>query len=163
MFSKSQKPQISLSQKAEERLAKPKVPSIISVNLRISGNLKSDGHVQVDGVVDGDIESNRLTIGASASVNGCVAGEVIKVAGTVIGGITGYVVELERTARVTGDINHHSLSIEAGAFIQGLCRRIDPKKIKTPGSLETSNSIPVVAEGDATNDLGQKSDVRKEI
>ena len=162
MFSKSQKPQISLSQKAEKRLAKTKVPSIISVNVRISGNLKSDGDIQVDGVVDGDIESNRLTIGTSATVNGCMVGEVIKVAGTVIGGITGHVVELERTARITGDINYHSLAIEEGAFIQGLCRRIDPKKIETPGSLKTSNPIPVVAEGDGTTDLGQKSDAEKD-
>ena len=32
---------------------------------------------------------------------------------------------LEKTARVTGDILHKSLSIEQGAFLEGMCKRID--------------------------------------
>jgi cytoskeletal protein CcmA (bactofilin family) len=34
-------------------------------------------------------------------------------------------VVLEKTARVTGDILHKSLSIEQGAFLEGMCKRID--------------------------------------
>ena len=75
-----------------------------------------DGDIQIDGIVDGDVESNLLTIGDSATVNGSVEGEIIRVAGTVNGEITGRIVELTKSARITGDINHHSLAIEAGAL-----------------------------------------------
>ena len=150
MFLKSREPQKSLSQKAGKRPDKPKVPSIISADLRISGNLKTDGDVQVDGVVDGDVESNLLTIGDSATINGCVAGEVIRVAGSVNGEITGRVVELTRTARIIGDINHHSIAIEAGAFVQGLCRRIDSKQIEIQQTLEAPKPDLVVTEEDSS-------------
>ena len=102
----------------------------------------------MDGIVDGDIETNLLTIGASATINGSIVGEVIRIAGTVNGEITGRVVELTRTARITGDINHHSLAIEAGAFVQGLCRRIDPKQIEARAVFEPAKPSLVVATGD---------------
>ena len=128
--------------------------------MRISGNLKTDGDVQVDGIVDGDVESNQLTIGDSATLNGCVVGELIRVAGTVNGEITGRVVELTRTARINGDINHHSLAIEAGAFIQGLCRRIDPKQIEERPALEGSKPSLVVAETDEASEFNANSDTK---
>lgn len=128
---------------------KPRVPSIISADLRIRGNLKTDGDVQIDGIVDGDIETNLLTIGASATVNGTIVGEVIRVAGTVNGEITGRVVELTRTARITGDINHHSLAIEAGAFVQGLCRRLDSKQIEGRAVGGETPKPSLVLSGDA--------------
>ena len=96
-------------------------------------------------VVDGDVESVLLTIGDSAIVNGCVVAEIIRVAGTVNGEITGRVVELTRTARIAGDINHHSLAIEAGAFVQGLCRSIDPKQIESRPVLKAAKPNLVVA------------------
>ena len=145
MFSKARKPEAKLSSQTKKSPVKPKVPSIIGVGLHISGNVKSDGDVQIDGVVDGDVESVLLTIGGSAIVNGCVVAEIIRVAGTVNGEITGRVVELTRTARIAGDINHHSLAIEAGAFVQGLCRCIDPKQIESRRVLEATKPNLVVA------------------
>ena len=118
--------------------------------------------MQVDGIVDGDVESNLLTIGDSATVNGCVVGEIIRVAGTVNGEITGRVVELTRTARITGDINHHSLAIEAGAFVQGLCRRIDSKQIEARPALEGAKPNLVVAGKDDASETDAKSDPKDE-
>ena len=123
--------------------------------------MKTDGDVQIDGVVDGDVESDLLTIGDTAVVNGCVVGEIIRVAGTVNGEITGRVVELTRTARIIGDINHHSLAIEAGAFVQGVCRRIDPKQIDARPVLEAGKPNLVVAGTDATSDEDGSDDKKK--
>jgi len=125
--------------------------------------MKTDGDVQIDGIVDGDVESDLLTIGDSAVVNGCVVGEIIRVAGTVNGEITGRVVELTRTARVAGDINHHSLAIEAGAFVQGLCRRIDPKQIESRPVLEATKPNLVVAGAEGKMDETAKSDKKADI
>lgn len=100
-------------------------PSIISSNMRVSGNLLSEGDVQIDGIIDGDICSLHLTVGENAVVNGSIIGERVRISGTVNGEITARVVELSSTARVTGDVNHDSLSIEAGAYLQGLCKRVE--------------------------------------
>ena len=158
MFLKARKPKVKIRSQAEKALDKPKVPSIISAELHIFGDMKTDGDIQIDGIVDGDVESNLLTIGETAVVNGNVVGEVIRVAGTVNGEISGRVVELTRTARITGDINHQSLAIEAGAFVQGLCRRIDSKQIESRLVLEAKKPSLVAAGADIKTDEMSKSD-----
>jgi cytoskeletal protein CcmA (bactofilin family) len=116
--------------KALKKQEKPKVPSILSEDLRISGDLKTDGDIQLDGIVDGDISTHTLTVGPNATVNGAITGETIKIAGTVNGTITGKVVELTRSARVVGDILHQSLAIEAGAHIEGMCRHVAAEPVR---------------------------------
>lgn len=110
----------------------PQVPSIISAGLRITGNLVSDGDIQLDGRVDGDIKTRKLTVGEGAVVNGKIVGEEIAIAGSVNGEITGQTVRLTKTARVVGDIGHASLAIDAGAYIEGLCKRIDTQRDAAP-------------------------------
>ncbi|MEQ9491201.1 MAG: polymer-forming cytoskeletal protein [Alphaproteobacteria bacterium] len=124
MFSKADTPVEKLSPSS----SRTKVPSIVAENLHIVGNLQSDGDIQVEGIVDGDISTNKLTVGSGATVNGAIIGDEITISGTVNGQITARAIRLTRTAKVVGDINHDSLSIEAGAFVQGLCKRIDPGK-----------------------------------
>ena len=100
-------------------------PSIVSANLRVTGDLESEGDIQIDGFVEGDVRSNSVTVGEHAVVCGAILSQTVRVAGTVKGQINGKTVELARTAKVTGDIVHESLAIEAGAFIQGLCRHAE--------------------------------------
>lgn len=108
---------------APARAAHP--PSILSPDLTIEGNLVSDGDIQLDGRVTGDIHTRKLTVGAKAHVAGAILAEEVRVAGSVDGEITAIAVQLTASAKVSGDINHDSLAIEAGAFVQGLCRRMD--------------------------------------
>lgn len=110
---------------APEAQETPAVPSILSMNLRVTGNLETDGDIQLEGIVDGDVRSQLLTIGAEAVVNGSVTGDTVRVDGTVNGQISGRIVQLGKTAKVNGDIVHESLSVEAGAFVHGMCRNVE--------------------------------------
>jgi len=135
MFSKVSKsePKSSTSSSASssKSLTVPKIasagvaPSIVSANLRVTGDLESEGDIQIDGYVEGDVRSNSVTVGEHAVVCGAILSQSVRVAGTVKGQINGKTVELSRSAKVTGDIVHESLAIEAGAFIQGLCRHAE--------------------------------------
>src|SRR3546814_15470114 len=75
----------STSSEPKRSTAKAGVPSIISADLRITGNLKSDGDIQVDGHVEGDIASATLTVGAGAHVTGHISYERVRGCGTVDG------------------------------------------------------------------------------
>jgi cytoskeletal protein CcmA (bactofilin family) len=113
------------------------VPSIISADLRITGNLKSDGDIQVDGHVEGDIDSATLTVGEGAHVKGHISCESVRVCGTVDGAVKAKSVVMAKTARVIGDIIHDSLAIEAGAFIEG-----NIKRLEGAGRASTVSSAP---------------------
>ena len=104
--------------------AKPAAPSIVSADMAVSGNLKSKGDIQVDGTVEGDITSNKLTIGAAASVRGMIEAEVVVIAGEVFGQIKARQVSLLKTARVMADVVQEKLSIEPGAVFEGNCRHL---------------------------------------
>ncbi len=101
------------------------VPSIISSDLTIVGDLKSDGDLQIDGTIEGDINSRQLTVGEQAKVEGCIVADTVRVSGTVMGQIKAQTVHLDRNAKVTGDVIHATLTMEAGALLEGQVRRLE--------------------------------------
>jgi cytoskeletal protein CcmA (bactofilin family) len=105
--------------------SKASIPSIISPDLRINGDMVCSGDIQIDGWVEGDIQSRNVVVGEGATVHGAIQGENVRICGIVNGQIRADNVTLEKSARVTGDILHKSLSIEQGAFLEGMCKRID--------------------------------------
>lgn len=123
MFSKAKKePEVT-------RAPSRNPPSIISASLRIVGNLVSDGDIQVDGIVDGDVQSRTLAISQGAAVNGAISAESVRIDGAVTGQIRASSVTLGPTAHVLGDVIHASLVIEAGAFLEGHCRRLETENV----------------------------------
>lgn len=127
--------------------AKAGVPSIISADLRIEGNLHSNGDVQVDGMVIGDIMSKTLTLGEGSHVTGSVSADTVRICGTVEGEVKSSSVILTKTARVIGDVMHDSLAIEAGAYIDGHCRRLEQPVQSKPESKPAANGAASPAEG----------------
>jgi|AraplaMF_Col_mMF_1032025.scaffolds.fasta_scaffold00193_29 cytoskeletal protein CcmA (bactofilin family) len=157
MFSKANKQGQSTSalDHSSKPASKASVPSIISPDLRINGDMVCSGDIQIDGWVEGDIQSRNVTVGEGATVHGAVQAENVKICGIINGQIRADNVVLEKTARVTGDILHKSLSIEQGAFLEGMCKRID----SSPGaavSLENKNLLakPLGAPKDRVIGLG---------
>ncbi len=121
------------------------VPSIISANLKMTGDLKSDGEIQVDGKVVGNIRTKTLLIGKTANVNGKIVADSVLVYGNVNGQIKAPAVTLAKTAHVVGDILHESLSIETGAFLEGVCKRMTESKLNDGTKLnlvEGGDDIP---------------------
>ncbi len=101
------------------------IPSLVSTDLEITGNLKTPGEVQLDGTVQGDITCGKLMIGEKAAITGQIEADEVEIRGKVTGRIKARIVHLAKTAHVTGDIWHDSLAIEAGAFLDGHCKRND--------------------------------------
>ena len=130
MFSKASK-QASANTNGDGTRSAPKssVPSIISADLRINGDLICSGDVQVDGWVEGDIQSRNIVIGEGATVHGALQAESVRICGVVKGSIKADSVVLEKTAKVTGDVLHKTLTVEEGAQIEGMCKRLDASAV----------------------------------
>lgn len=136
MFSKASKdtrtskdvtpaPVVPQPQQEKPRMKQPNtMPSIVSAGLQVTGNMTSDGDVQIEGAIEGDVKSRMLTVGEAGSVKGAIEAEQVFVSGEVIGKIKAANVSLARTARVSGDIIHEVLSVEAGAHLEGNMKRL---------------------------------------
>jgi cytoskeletal protein CcmA (bactofilin family) len=100
------------------------VPSIISGEMTLKGDLVSTGEVHIDGVIRGDVTVKGLTVGENAQVHGHISADWVRICGAVTGRIQAPEVTLTRTARVVGDIDHLTLTIDAGAYLEGHCQRL---------------------------------------
>jgi cytoskeletal protein CcmA (bactofilin family) len=122
------------------------VPSIISQATHIVGDITTDGEVQIDGKVEGNIRCHSLIVAESGEVSGKVACESVTVHGTLTGTVHGRSVNLSSTARLVGDITHETLTIEAGAHVQGQCipveKKLDSKKEGVVALSEVRASLP---------------------
>lgn len=116
-------------------------PSLISGDMKLTGSIVSEGEIQVDGTIEGDVRASALTIGDTGAINGEIIAETIVVRGKVEGHIRARKVQLASSAKVTGDITHSSLSIEAGAAMEGQVKHSDDP-LKTTTSSAPPKSTP---------------------
>jgi cytoskeletal protein CcmA (bactofilin family) len=93
--------------------------TIIAEGLKIKGSVLADGLVEVSGHIEGDLHCTSLFVSPKASIHGGIEAERVVVNGRVEGPIRGSEVVLKSRAHVVGDIQHHSLSIERGAYFEG--------------------------------------------
>src|SRR5690554_3991792 len=99
--------------------------SILGPDLVITGTIYSEGEIQLDGAVEGDVRAGSLTLGENASIKGEVEADLAVIHGHLVGSLRAREVRLASTSRIEGDIIHSTLSIEAGAYFEGQCRRAD--------------------------------------
>ena len=151
MFSKNKKThsKATSSSAAAAVPVKPSAPSIISADLKVNGNLISKGEIQVDGSIRGDISTKKLLVGETADIKGEIIADSIQVHGRIDGQIKARQVVLAKTAHVIGDILHENLSIEPGAFLEGLCKRI------SEAELADSSKVNVVQGGSGVRSSAQ--------
>lgn len=142
MFSRAEKA------KSRPQIRTDSTPSIISANLHIVGDLKTEGEIQVDGIVDGNVTVTALTVGANATVNGEIEADAVIVRGSVNGCIKARRVELTESAKVVGDIWHESLAVEAGAYLEGHCKRRDQGEQAGEGAVEPLKEAPAPDSGE---------------
>ena len=133
---------------ARDPVKTPGMPSIISRDLKIVGNLQCAGEIQIEGAVEGDIRSQSVTVGETAQVSGSIHAETVRVSGAVQGEIEANSVILEKSAKVRGDVIHQTLTIEAGAFLEGNCRRLQSDK-RVSAEAKVTDLKPAPREGAA--------------
>ncbi len=113
------------------------MPSIISADMVIRGDLSGTGDLQIEGKVFGRVDVGHLVLAESGLVEGEIIAKAARISGVLTGTILAGSVTLASTARVQGDITHEVLAIEAGAQLEGQCRRsssVAPKLIAAPAA-----------------------------
>lgn len=98
--------------------------SFIGPDVVVSGDLTTESQIHIDGRIEGDVACATLIQGKGGTIAGNIVAESACIAGLVDGTVNARLVTLEPSARVTGDVTYETLSIAAGAAIDGrLARR----------------------------------------
>lgn len=94
-------------------------PSVISEGFEMRGDIMSNGILHVDGRVVGSITCESIHITGNGVVEGTVRCATFNVKGRFKGTATCERLVVNATAHVHADLYYRSLSVAAGAVIQG--------------------------------------------
>jgi cytoskeletal protein CcmA (bactofilin family) len=125
--------------------AKPDSPvgaATIGKTVKIVGQIFSKEDLFVDGNLEGTVEAiaQKLTIGPNGAVRASVKAHNVVVLGTLEGDVeVADQIEINRDAKVVGDIRTARIRIEDGAYFKGSIDIVKPEPLKT-----AENSQPVV-------------------
>ncbi len=117
-----------------KKRSKPRnrIESLIGADTKVTGDITFSGGIRIDGTVIGNVaaagdEPAMLVLSSRARIAGDVAVSHLMIDGTVAGSIRATEVELQRNARITGDVHYKALEIRLGAVVQGrLMHEIQP-------------------------------------
>lgn len=98
--------------------------SVLGADTLIKGDLSATADLHVDGRVEGDIDCGSIVQGESSEIVGGISAESARLAGTIRGSITTRELVILKTARIHGDVQYDTLTIEQGAVIEG---RLSPR------------------------------------
>ena len=98
--------------------------SFLGAEVTVTGNIGGQGNLHIDGRVDGDVNCVSLIIGNAGQVNGNIAADDAKIAGSVTGTVSAKVLTIEASARIIGDLSYDSVSVETGAQVDGRVKRL---------------------------------------
>ena len=98
--------------------------SFIGPEAVISGDFATGSHLHLDGRIDGHVRCAQLIQGEGGTIAGDIVAEEARIAGLVQGTVSARMVIVEASGRITGDVTYETISIAAGAEIDGrLARR----------------------------------------
>lgn len=106
---------------------KPPGRSVLSSDLRITGDIVAGGTLEVMGEIDGSITAKALILTAEGRIGGTIKAESVELRGEMTGTIATGSLALKSTAQVKADVTYASLAIESGAQIDGSFAR--PKAV----------------------------------
>lgn len=97
--------------------------SYLGAEVTVTGDIATESELHLDGKIVGDVACGALTQGESGEVRGNIRATEARLAGLVDGTVEAGTLTLEASARVTGDILYESLSVAAGAEVEGRFKR----------------------------------------
>lgn len=98
--------------------------SFIGPEVVVRGDIETGATLHVDGRIDGNVRCGQLCQGATGAIAGDIAADEARLAGSVEGTVDARMLTVEASARIAGDVAYETISIAAGARIDGrLARR----------------------------------------
>ena len=144
------------------RPARPGAPalSFIGPEVVVSGDVATDAQLHLDGRIDGNVRCQQLVQGQAGIVSGNIQADEARIAGTVEGQVNVRTLFVEASARIMGDIAYETISIDAGAQLEGrLARRAALGADEAPLIATPVSFSPGKSKSAKTTDVGDEPDI----
>jgi cytoskeletal protein CcmA (bactofilin family) len=109
--------------------------SVIGADIVITGNLVATADLHIDGRIEGDVQCGTLVQGAESKIIGKVSADSARLAGAVEGSVCARELTIERTARITGDVEYETITVEQGGHVDGRLRHTNGAGVATAPTL----------------------------
>ncbi len=93
--------------------------SMLGPDIAIKGDISASADLHIDGKVEGDIACASLVQGETSEIVGGITAESARLAGKVQGSITARELVILKSAKIRGDVQYDTLTIEQGAVVDG--------------------------------------------
>src|SRR5689334_12121283 len=134
--------------------------SFIGPEVLVSGDLATDAQLHVDGRIDGNVRCQQLVQGEAGIIAGNIHADEARIAGTVEGQVNVRTLFVEASARIMGDIAYGTISIDAGAQLEGrLARRAALGEDEAPLIATPVSFSPTRSKGAKSTDLEDEADI----
>jgi len=108
--------------------------SILGRDVAIKGDISASADLHIDGRIEGDIQCAALVQGEESEIVGTIKAESARLSGRLRGSIGARELVVLKSARIEGDVNYESLTIEQGAVVEGHFGQLGAKPSAIPAS-----------------------------
>jgi cytoskeletal protein CcmA (bactofilin family) len=97
--------------------------SVIGPDMAVTGDVRATADLHIDGSIEGDVACASLVQGADSRIVGGITADTARIAGTIEGSVRVKHLTVERSARITGDVEYEDITIENGGQVDGRLKR----------------------------------------
>lgn len=98
--------------------------SVLGADVIVTGNVATTADLHIDGRVEGDVTGGSVTQGRESLISGNLIAESARLAGRVEGGVRVRALVVEESARIIGDVEYETITIETGGSIDGRMKHV---------------------------------------
>ena len=121
--------------------------SFLGPEVVVTGDVTTTAQLHVEGRIDGNVDCAQLILGEGGAISGDISAADARLSGKVEGKVEAGSVVVEATARLSGDLSYETISVAAGARVEGRLSRRDPPPAAlpapAPGKAEESDQAEV--------------------
>lgn len=128
--------------------------SVLGPDVTVTGNVSATNDLHIDGRVEGDVNCGTLAQGADSQIFGSVTAESARLAGSIEGAVRVKQLTVERSAKITGDVEYENITIENGGHIDGRLKHmsaVDTSAAPRASAFDSGSSASSSTSGAATS------------
>ncbi|MBO9500006.1 MAG: polymer-forming cytoskeletal protein [Novosphingobium sp.] len=119
--------------------------SVLGPDVVVTGNVTATADLHIDGRVEGDVNCGSLAQGAESQIFGSVTADMARLAGAIEGTVRVKTLTVERSAKITGDVEYENITIENGGHIDGRLKHMSNVETRPAASSSFGHSAPAAA------------------